>query len=160
MLDRCWPEPDIALKPMTAGAEVIQDYNTVGLSLRQHTLSFLRQELDAERIIPCREAMRSKDRRYVQVAGMVLVRQRPGSANGDFHDDRGRERRRQCRRLGEGRPAVQAGALRFHHAAGQRIHPKGRGGGPPHRPQPGRPVFHAGQHQPARRVESPAPAGG
>jgi error-prone DNA polymerase len=75
-------EPDMALKPMLAGAEVVEDYNHVGLTLGQHPISFLRPELQERGYITCKEAMASKDRRYVQCAGMVLVRQRPGSANG------------------------------------------------------------------------------
>ena len=75
-------EPAMRLKPMTAGAEVVEDYNTVGLTLGSHPLSFLRAELAERGIITCKDAMRSKDKRHVMVAGMVLVRQRPGSANG------------------------------------------------------------------------------
>jgi len=45
-------------------------------------VSFLREELKEQGLITCKEAMNSKDKRYVQVAGLVLVRQRPGSANG------------------------------------------------------------------------------
>lgn len=75
-------EPAMDLKPMTAGASVVEDYNHVGLSLGPHPISFLREELNERGIITCKDAMRSKDKRHVQVAGMVLVRQRPGSANG------------------------------------------------------------------------------
>ena len=75
-------EPAMQLKPMTAGAEVVEDYNNVGLTLGPHPLSFLRSELIERGIMTCKDAMRSRDKRYVQVAGMVLVRQRPGSANG------------------------------------------------------------------------------
>jgi error-prone DNA polymerase len=75
-------EPDMALKSMLAGAEVVEDYNNVGLTLGQHPISFLRPELQGRGYMTCKEAMASKDRRYVQCAGMVLVRQRPGSVNG------------------------------------------------------------------------------
>jgi error-prone DNA polymerase len=76
------PELKVDLKPMRPGAEVVEDYNTFGLSLRAHPLSFLRDDLKERGLITCREAMTSRDKRYVQVAGMVLVRQRPGSAKG------------------------------------------------------------------------------
>jgi error-prone DNA polymerase len=76
------PELKVDLKPMRPGAEVVEDYNNLGLSLRAHPLSFLREDLKERGLITCKEAMTSKDKRYVQVAGMVLVRQRPGSAKG------------------------------------------------------------------------------
>jgi error-prone DNA polymerase len=75
-------EPAIALRPMTAGKEVVEDYGRVGLTLRQHPVSFLRQDLARRRIMTCTEAVASRDRSWVHVAGLVLVRQRPGSAKG------------------------------------------------------------------------------
>ena len=75
-------EPVVVLKPMTAGSEVVEDYGHVGLTLRQHPLSFLRSDLSRRRIVTCAEAVASRDRRWVDVAGLVLVRQRPGSAKG------------------------------------------------------------------------------
>lgn len=67
---------------MTAGSEVVEDYSHVGLTLRQHPLAFLRAGLTSRRILPCAEAVGSRDRRRVDAAGLVLVRQRPGSAKG------------------------------------------------------------------------------
>ncbi|MGD9509931.1 MAG: error-prone DNA polymerase, partial [Geminicoccaceae bacterium] len=75
-------EPVVALRPMTAGGEVVEDYRHVGLSLRSHPVSFLRPELQARRIVPCAEAMAARDGRWLEAAGLVLVRQRPGSAKG------------------------------------------------------------------------------
>lgn len=75
-------EPAIALRPMTLGREVVEDYGHTGLSLRRHPVSFLREKLQQRRIIPCAEAMASRDRRWCATAGLVLVRQRPGSAKG------------------------------------------------------------------------------
>ena len=72
----------ITFKRMTDGAEVVEDYNTVGFSQDAHPLSFIRADLKERSIMSCKEAMTSKDKRYVQIAGMVNVRQRPGSANG------------------------------------------------------------------------------
>lgn len=53
-----------------------------GLSLRSHAVSLLRAELQARRITTCAEPMASRDGRWLDAAGMVLVRQRPGSAKG------------------------------------------------------------------------------
>ena len=75
-------EPAIALRPMAEGREVVEDYGHTGLSLRSHPVSFLRADLAKRRIVTCAEAMGSRDRRWLEAAGIVLVRQRPGSAKG------------------------------------------------------------------------------
>ena len=75
-------EPPVVLKPMTAGSEVVEDYSHVGLTLRRHPVAFLRDDLDARRIVTCTEAMEARDGRWLEAAGLVLVRQRPGSAKG------------------------------------------------------------------------------
>ena len=75
-------EPDICLTPLTDGGEVVEDYRSVGLSLRQHPVAFLRRELQAAGMICCAELENTRDGRRVMVPGIVLVRQRPGSAKG------------------------------------------------------------------------------
>jgi error-prone DNA polymerase len=75
-------EVAVRLKAMTAGHEVVEDYAHIGLTLRSHPVSFLRDELKADRILSCAEANAFPDRRRMKVAGLVLVRQRPGSAKG------------------------------------------------------------------------------
>lgn len=75
-------EQPISLQPMTGGGEVVQDYGHVGLSLRAHPVSFLREDLRRRRIVTCAEAMGARDGRWLDAAGVVLVRQRPGSAKG------------------------------------------------------------------------------
>ncbi|MBD0417464.1 error-prone DNA polymerase [Oryzicola mucosus] len=75
-------EPIVSLRPMKAGQEVVEDYGHVGLTLRQHPISFMRAQLARRRIITCAEAVACRDRRWVHIAGLVLVRQRPGSAKG------------------------------------------------------------------------------
>ena len=75
-------EPAVTLKPMTAGREVVEDYGHVGLTLRQHPVSFLRPQFARARIVTCEEAARARDGRSLKVAGLVLVRQKPGSAKG------------------------------------------------------------------------------
>ena len=67
---------------MTAGSEVVEDYGHVGLTLRSHPVSFLRGDLHRQRIVTCAEAMQARDGRWLQTAGLVLVRQMPGSAKG------------------------------------------------------------------------------
>jgi error-prone DNA polymerase len=75
-------EPEVALAAMGEGQEVVEDYRAAGLSLRAHPLAFLRDELKARRMISCAELRGVKDGRYVELAGLVLVRQKPGSAKG------------------------------------------------------------------------------
>ncbi|MBZ9848066.1 error-prone DNA polymerase [Mesorhizobium sp. CA14] len=75
-------EPTVALRPMTAGGEVVEDYRHIGLTLRSHPISFLRDDLRRRRIVSCAEAMEARDGRWLETAGIVLVRQRPGSAKG------------------------------------------------------------------------------
>lgn len=75
-------EPHVALAPMTLGRHVVEDYANVGFSLRRHPLSFLRGELARRRISPCARLSTMRDRSWLTVAGLVLVRQRPGSAKG------------------------------------------------------------------------------
>jgi error-prone DNA polymerase len=81
------PAPEIKdeavrLKAMTAGHEVVEDYSHVGLSLRPHPLSFLRSDLSRDKIVTCAAANAVRDGGRVKTAGLVLVRQKPGSAKG------------------------------------------------------------------------------
>jgi error-prone DNA polymerase len=75
-------EPQVELTPMTEGREVVEDYRSKGLTLRQHPISFLREELRHQRIHRCSAIRMMRDGRRLTVAGMVLVRQKPGSAKG------------------------------------------------------------------------------
>ena len=75
-------EPGVTLRAMTAGCEVVEDYGHVGLTLRDHPVSFLRTDLRRRRIVSCRDAMQARDGQWLEAAGLVLVRQRPGSAKG------------------------------------------------------------------------------
>ena len=67
---------------MTAGKELVEDYRHVGLTLRQHPVTFLRADLTTCRIVSCAEAMQARDGARLEVAGLILVRQQPGSAKG------------------------------------------------------------------------------
>jgi error-prone DNA polymerase len=75
-------EPKVKLTPMTAGREVVEDYHSTQLTLRDHPLTFLRPELEQRGIIRCADLARVKSGRKVEVAGIILVRQKPGSAKG------------------------------------------------------------------------------
>ncbi len=75
-------EPAVALRQMTEGHNVVEDYAHVGLTLREHPISFLRRDLSARRIVTCADAMSARDKSWLCVAGLVLVRQKPGSAKG------------------------------------------------------------------------------
>ena len=75
-------EEPAALKPLSAGREVVEDYRFTQLSLRAHPLQFLRGELVRRGTVRCGELGGIKDGTLVEVAGVILVRQRPGSAKG------------------------------------------------------------------------------
>ncbi len=75
-------EEQVSLVPLTAGREVVEDYRATQLTLRQHPLFFLRDDLASEGVIPCATLRDVKDGRRVEVAGIILVRQKPGSAKG------------------------------------------------------------------------------
>jgi error-prone DNA polymerase len=75
-------EPDANLPPMLPGEHVIEDYRHLHLSLKAHPLSFLRIELSRRGILCHEELAAIPSGRRVTVAGLVLVRQRPGTAKG------------------------------------------------------------------------------
>ena len=75
-------EQPIILKPVSAGSEVVDDYTYTSLSLKAHPLSFLRGRLSEQRILTCAEVADAREGQYLRTAGLVLVRQKPGSAKG------------------------------------------------------------------------------
>ncbi len=75
-------EPAVALTPMPPGEEVIEDYRTLSLSLKGHPVAFLRADLAAIRTTRAGDLATTRAGAHVRVAGLVLVRQRPGSAKG------------------------------------------------------------------------------
>lgn len=75
-------EPPVTLTPMRQGREVVEDYGSVGLSLRQHPVLFLRPVLTQRGMVTCASLDTVRDGRRVVVPGLVLVRQKPGSAKG------------------------------------------------------------------------------
>lgn len=76
------PEPKVDLPEMPLSEHVVNDYQTLRLSLKAHPVSFLRPAFTAERAIPCDALRTLRDGQWVSVAGVVLVRQRPGSGQG------------------------------------------------------------------------------
>ncbi len=72
----------VPLVPMTAGRQVVEDYRATGLSLRRHPVAFLRSALTRRSIVRCADLDTAADGKRLTVAGIVLVRQRPGSARG------------------------------------------------------------------------------
>lgn len=77
-------EPEVVLTPLSEGREVVEDYRAVQLSLRNHPVAFLRPELDRRGILPAAALKTAKDGQKVKVAGLILVRQRPGKGNVTF----------------------------------------------------------------------------
>ena len=72
----------MTLPPMTKGREVVEDYRSHGLTLRAHPLSSVRDQLSQSGISTCAQLRTAPDRSRITVSGLVLVRQRPGSAKG------------------------------------------------------------------------------
>lgn len=75
-------EERVALRSLTAAGEVIEDYAVLAFSLRAHPLSLVRGELTRQRWKSMADLRRLKDGDRVRIAGLVLVRQRPGTASG------------------------------------------------------------------------------
>ena len=73
---------NISLPAMSTSEHVIQDYVATAFSLKAHPVSFVREKLDQLRITPTSQLAKLKDGAFVKVAGLVLVRQRPGTAKG------------------------------------------------------------------------------
>ncbi len=82
--DEFFPEPEVALPAMPLCEHVVEDYVTTGLSLKQHPVHFFRERLAALGAIPnaqLRDEALAQDS-IVTAAGLVLVRQRPGTSKG------------------------------------------------------------------------------
>lgn len=73
---------DLRLPAMPLSEEVVADYQTTRLSLKAHPMAFLRADLAARGFVRASDLRSRKFRSMVQVAGVVLIRQRPGSAKG------------------------------------------------------------------------------
>ena len=74
--------PPLALPEAALSEEVVQDYQTIRLSLKAHPVQFLRERLAARGAIEARQVPDIPDGRRIRFGGVVLVRQRPGSSKG------------------------------------------------------------------------------
>lgn len=81
VVDRDEEIPD-ALRPMSPLEEVYADYLRTGLSLKGHPMQFFRSRLQAKRVTTAVELQTTRHGRFVRVAGLILLRQRPGTAKG------------------------------------------------------------------------------
>ncbi len=70
------------LPPMPLGEHVVEDYLTTGMSLKRHPLAFLRAEFAREGLVTAADLAHLPVDRRLTIAGVVLIRQRPGSAKG------------------------------------------------------------------------------
>jgi error-prone DNA polymerase len=77
-------EEDVDLPAMLLSEHVAADYQTVRLSLKAHPMQFLRGLFDAEGVKSCAAVSASRNGARARVAGIVLVRQRPGKGNAIF----------------------------------------------------------------------------
>ena len=76
------PDPTPALPALSPHGTVVDDYARTGLSLTGHPLAAVRPRLHERGVLPCRRLGGLKDGTRATVAGLVLMRQRPGSARG------------------------------------------------------------------------------
>jgi error-prone DNA polymerase len=76
------PSPDCPLKPMTEMERLVADYAGMGLSAGRHPMALKRDELAMRGILRARDLTSARQGRRVRVAGMVITRQRPGTAKG------------------------------------------------------------------------------
>ena len=75
-------EPLVTLPPMPMGEHVVADYQPLRLSLKGHPMMFLRELYGSEGALPCGDVKSLPHGKRVRVAGVVLIRQKPGSAKG------------------------------------------------------------------------------
>jgi error-prone DNA polymerase len=75
-------EKPVALPKMTDAEHVVHDYNAMSLSLKGHPVSFVREKLSLLHIRSAKDLDNISDGMPVKIAGLVLVRQRPGTASG------------------------------------------------------------------------------
>ena len=74
-------EPDAHLPPMPLGEHVVEDYRALSLSLKAHPVAFVRHKLAAKGVVRCGD-LGAEEKKRQRIAGLVLVRQRPGTAKG------------------------------------------------------------------------------
>jgi len=77
-------EADPRLPAMTSGEHVVADYQSIRLSLKGHPMEFLRERFRTMGVLSCAELAAAKNGSQAKVAGVVLIRQRPGKGNAVF----------------------------------------------------------------------------
>jgi error-prone DNA polymerase len=82
--DELSAEPTVALPAMSLGEQVADDYRMLKLSLKAHPMKLLRDGFTAEGAVACGSLLSARDGIRVRVAGLVLIRQRPGEGNAIF----------------------------------------------------------------------------
>jgi error-prone DNA polymerase len=70
------------LRAPREGQDIVADYNSIGFTLRRHPLALLRERLQARGILATQALWDQPNGRMVKTAGLVITRQRPGSASG------------------------------------------------------------------------------
>jgi error-prone DNA polymerase len=81
-LDEADGAPPAALPRLTEAEEVVGDYQSIRLSLKGHPVAYLRDRLTRAGAMTAEAYRVARDNRRVTIGGVVLVRQRPGSAKG------------------------------------------------------------------------------
>lgn len=82
LLRQSLKETQVELPFMSASQGVAEDYRTTSLSLKAHPIDFFREDLAAMGAVPCAGLKTARNGRRLSVGGLVLVRQRPGTAKG------------------------------------------------------------------------------
>jgi error-prone DNA polymerase len=75
-------EPQVSLPSLTLGEQVVDDYASFSMSLRAHPMSLLRPLMSERRVVRTETLLDSRNDERFTLAGLVLVRQRPGTASG------------------------------------------------------------------------------
>ncbi|WP_210544506.1 error-prone DNA polymerase [Rhodoferax sp. PAMC 29310] len=75
-------EEFLVLPPANEGQEVLFDYASLGLTLRSHPLSLLREQLSKQKLMTAAQLHDLPDGRLVRACGIVVMRQRPQTAKG------------------------------------------------------------------------------
>jgi len=75
-------EPEVSLPELRLSEHVVQDYATTGLSIKGHPLSFIRHMLEMLHIKTAKDANQAENKTVIKTAGLILIRQRPGTAKG------------------------------------------------------------------------------
>ncbi|HZT05088.1 MAG TPA: error-prone DNA polymerase [Steroidobacteraceae bacterium] len=113
-------EPTPLLRTPTEGERIVADYASIGLTLGRHPLALLRESLQSNRLLTARDLDGMAHGKPVRTAGIVLMRQRPGTASGvtflTLEDETGQVNIIVWERIGEEyrRPLVESRLLEVH----------------------------------------------